>query len=258
MVEAAEQYAALDTADDPVWSPYSEGTRRTVRALKIIGSKQAHPVMLAGLKHFTPHEMERLLRLLEILIVRYIVVGGGNPGRFETTCAIVARKIFAEGLTTAGQAMQEFRTVYPTDAQFQSAFQSKQERSNQKVQYLLRALEAEEIRLQKGAFAGELVPGNLTVEHVLPKAPGEGWSDVLAADPAVHEECLFRVGNMCLLTGINKELGSESFEVKKAVYATSDLIITKEIANVAEWNRKSIEHRQAHLAKLAAAVWRFQ
>ena len=154
MLEAAEQYAALDTARR------SGSGRRTLKphavrcgALKIIGSKQAHPVMLAGLKRFKPNEMERVVRLLEILIVRYIVVGGGNTGRFETTCAIVARQIFAMELTTATQAMQEFKAVYPTEAEFQHAFQSKQERSNQKAQYLLRALEAEEIRLQKGALA---------------------------------------------------------------------------------------------------------
>jgi len=39
MLAAAEQYAALETADDPVWAQYSSATRASVRTLKVIGSQ---------------------------------------------------------------------------------------------------------------------------------------------------------------------------------------------------------------------------
>jgi len=85
MLAAAEQYAAIDSADDAVWSPYPADARNTVRALRLLGSQQAHPVILSALNRFEPKEMAKLLRLLEVVIVRYLLIGGGNTGRFETT-----------------------------------------------------------------------------------------------------------------------------------------------------------------------------
>src|ERR1035438_7575563 len=71
MLRTSEQYAALEVADDPLWAPYTDATRDHIRALKTLGGTQAHPVMLAGLAKFEPRELERLFRLLEVLIVRY-------------------------------------------------------------------------------------------------------------------------------------------------------------------------------------------
>jgi hypothetical protein len=135
MLEASEQYVALDSADDPVWAPYSERTRNTVRSLSVAGSQQAHPVMLAALAKMEAAEVERLLRLLEVIIVRYMLVIDGNTGRFETTCAIVARKIYTGEVSTATATLQELRELYPGDDDFQRSFEIKQERSPQKAQY---------------------------------------------------------------------------------------------------------------------------
>jgi hypothetical protein len=174
MLAAAEQYAALETADDPVWAPYSNGTRSLVRALKI-GSQQAHPVILAALTRFDPDQMDRLLRLLEVCVVRYLHIGAGNTGRFETTCAILARKIYAREVTTATATYAELGVVYPADPEFRQAFLTKEEENNQKAQYFLRRLEIEAQRVASGAMPGELEPGTLTVEHILPRNPGSEW-----------------------------------------------------------------------------------
>jgi hypothetical protein len=80
----------------------------------------------------------------------------------------------------------------------------------------------------------------------------------LIEDSSLLEDGVFRIGNLCLLTDVNKDLGNASFEDKKKTYMKSDLITTKTIASETAWTRKSIEHRQARLAKLATAVWRFQ
>jgi hypothetical protein len=57
---------------------------------------------------------------------------------------------------------------------------------------------------------------------------------------------------------VNRDLGRKSFDQKKAVYATSDLEITRSVAKSPKWDRQAIEHRQAHMAKLAVNIWRFQ
>jgi hypothetical protein len=258
MVEAAEQYAALDSADDPIWAPYSEATRVAVRSLKTIGNQQVHPVMLSALGRFTAPEVERIVRLLEVVLVRYQLIGGGNPGRLETTAAKLARMIHAGEVTNATQAFQELREVYPSDDEFKQAFATKQERSNQRAQYLLRALERQETRIEFGPMAEESQPGAVTVEHVLPKSPGEEWMDLIESDPSIVEDCVFRLGNMCLLTKVNKDIGRSSFDLKKKTYSESRIGITNELAEASHWNRETITHRQAKMAKRAAEAWRFQ
>jgi hypothetical protein len=258
LLETSEQYAALETADDPVWAPYSDRTRRTVRSLKIVGSQQTHPVLLSALAKFAPSEVERLLRLLEVGVVRYLLIIGGNTGRFETTCAILARKIYAAEVTTATAAHAELANVYPTDDEFRRAFEMKEEENNQKAQYFLRQLETEAQRVSRGEMPGELEPGTLTVEHILPKNPGPEWETVLASDPGVADDCTYRLGNLCLLTEVNRRLARESFDTKKQTYNNSLLISTKEIATYGTWGRREIETRQANMARLAVATWRFQ
>jgi len=212
-------------------------------------------VILSALTKFDAKEMPRLLRLLEVVIVRYILIGGGNTGRFETTCAILARKIHRKEVQTANYAFQELKESYPPDDEFQQAFRVKQERSNQKVQYFLRGIEKQ---ARKQANKGELEPGDLTIEHILPKNPGGEWSAVIAADPTVVEECANRIGNTALLSDAgNLKAGGKAFTDKRKFVEDSELITTTAIAKHGKWDRQDIDHHQAYLAKLAVSAWRF-
>ena len=134
----------------------------------------------------------------------------------------------------------------------------KEEENNQKAQYFLRILEIEARRIESGTMPGELEPGTLTVEHILPRNPGAEWEMVTAKDPDLVEDCAFRLGNLCLLTEVNRRLARESFSEKAKTYAVSELHTTREIADYREWERSQIEQRQAKMASAAVAVWRFQ
>jgi hypothetical protein len=259
LLAASEQYAALDSSQDTVWSPFSKETRDTVASLKIIGSQQAHPVILSGLNRFSIAEMQKLLRLLEVAIVRFLLVGGGNPGRFEPACAKLAEAIYNETVKTAAAAFAELRAagVYPSDSEFEAAFKTKSERTNQKAQYFLKALEKREQHLAKGKMAGEFEPATLTVEHILPKKPGSEWKQILDSDPELVDDCVSRLGNRCLLTKVNEKLGNKGFTTKKATFAKSELLTTRSLSKYRVWDRNAIDDRQTHFAELAKAIWRF-
>jgi hypothetical protein len=219
--------------------------------------------MLAALSKFSTHEVERLLRLLEVLIVRYQLIGGGRTGVLEISLAKLAKAVF-DGkagdsvVASASDAFREIKDIYPNDDDFQTAFRAKQERSNPKAQYLLRCLEMEERRLALPGMSQEEELGTLTVEHILPKSPGANWEQVVNADDALIEDCLFKIGNLTLLTKVNKDLGTASFDEKKAVYGKSSIIITNQLAKQSSWDRQAIDHRQARMAMLAVSAWRFQ
>jgi hypothetical protein len=180
--------------------------------------------MLAALGKMETREVERLLHLLEAVIVRYQVVGSGNTGRLETTCATAARNIFQGRTKSPGGVRAPAREVYPADDDFQAAFRIKSGLPNQKAQYILRGIAKVARRLAMGNLAPQLQTGILTVDHILPRNAGEHWVDVIGDDPDIVADCAERLGNLCLLpTTVNTTLGRSSFSIKKGVYAQSKL-----------------------------------
>lgn len=257
MRAAAERYAALENPEDIIWSGHSEVAKETVRALKTIGAKQTHPVLLAALEQFDLAEMERLLRLLEVLIVRFQLIGSGRPGRLETTCGRLAGLVHKGEVKTATQALYEFRDVFPSDVDFERGFQTASGIENRKAQYLLNRLERRARIEAQPQNADPLQPKPQTIEHVLPKKPGHDWKSVIEADPDIVEDCATRLGNLCLLGAINKDLGGKGFAHKIAAYRNSGLILTDEVAEYVRWDRDTIEARQSKMAKRAVIEWRF-
>ena len=259
MRSAAERYVAIFDSNGPIWSNYSDKARRSVEAIGIVGITQVHPVLLAALPVFDKREMERLLRLLEVVAVRYQLVARGRPGRIESLGGRAAKAISDAKITTASQVFADLKELYIADGQFENEFQIKTEREGKKAAYLLRGLEYQALLRSQHKHARELVPSDIvTVEHILPKSPGSGWKSEIAADPDLHTEYLYRLGNICLLADANRALGNKPFSVKRASYAESRLITTQSVAEYSTWGRKQIEKRQNQLAKLAVAEWRFQ
>jgi len=256
LLEGAEHYVALESADDPVWVPYSLQTRERMRALKLLGSKQVRPVILSALKRFEPPEMEKLIALLETIIVRYQLIGGERTGALEIQSAKLAESIWNGSVRTAAEAKAAMASVYPGDADFHAAFAVKDGLSNQKATYILRAIENNERQARLGPEAKALDAGRaLTLEHVLPKGGGAAWDEV---DRNILEECTLRLGNLCLLTEArNREAERGSFEEKKKLYAVSELFTTRRIAEFEQWDRQSIHQHQHWLCSKAVTVWRF-
>lgn len=260
MLGASEIYAALDIADDPLWSKVSNKSRERIRALRLLGARQVKPVLLSAIERFEDRELERLLHLLEVLIVRYQLVGGGRTGRLEISSARLAYRIYQKEVKKTTEAHNSIRDIFPSDEDFKISFINKRERNSQKVRYLLSRLEIEARRARGESRLGdELEPiMSLTVEHIFPKSPSGEWDKLLEDDPLIKDECTFKLGNICLLTSVNRSLGNKSFSDKRETYKKSNLLLTSMVSGKTEWNRTSIEKRQSRLAKYAVAHWRFQ
>jgi hypothetical protein len=94
MRRGAENYAAIFLPTDPVWKDYSFQSRQCVGGLSIIGSSQLYPIILAAFEKFQRQEIEKLLRLLETIAVRYQLIIRGRPGRIESLGGRAARDIW--------------------------------------------------------------------------------------------------------------------------------------------------------------------
>lgn len=258
MRAAAERYIALSDAGDPIWAGHSEKTRRSVAALATISATQMHPIMLAALEKFERGETERLFWLIEVIAVRYQLVARGRPGRIESLGGRVAKAISDGKVTTASAVLADLRELYINDSAFEAEFKLKTERESKKAAYLLRRLEHQSLVRAQDVHHREMIPDAVTVEHILPKSPGNGWAKELENDPELHVDYLHRIGNLCLLSDANRALGNKPFSEKKVVFSSSKLNTTRSIASYDKWGRSEIEQRQNHLAKLAVAEWRFQ
>lgn len=258
LLSASEKYAALEIADDPLWSGSPAETRERIKNLKILSAQQAHAVLLSAVERFQGEGLKRLLWLLEVLIVRYQLIGGGRTGDLEIACARLAHRIFQGKCSSTSEAFTIIKDIFPTDAQFRDNFKTKQERGTQKARYILACLEIQERRARKdSAFAAELEPSNtLTLEHVLPKSPDDNWATMLEGDPEFAEEGTYRLGNLCLLTQVNQTLGNRSFDAKKTYFGRSELLLTNHLSELENWNRSKMESRQSRMAKLAVDYWR--
>lgn len=260
MREVAEHYVALTDADDPIWSAHTGRNKESIQGISIVGSTQFYPLILAALSTpdaFNQREMERLLRLVEVLAVRHSLIGKQRPGRIESLSAITAKQITEGTVTSATQVFEKLRELYTTDDQFRTSFLSADAFESKKTNYLFRRMERQARLAKSDVHWREVAPDAVTVEHILPKSPGEGWSECLIEFPDFVKDFVGKLGNLCLLADANRLLGNKSFEEKKALYATSNLELTSSIVGYNAWTPEAVSNRQARLASLAVAEWRF-
>lgn len=257
LVAAADRFAALDIPDHDVWDGHSNECRRLLSSLAVLGNRQVRSIILAALQHFSPQRMERLLRHLVTLTVRYQTVGKGRTGLLEIATARAALGISSKGLNTPQKVWTSLRSLLPSDRDFAAEFKRYGETKPARARYILRELEAAAYRKEHSGENPELVPWeDLTLEHIFPRNPSAEWNDQLKATPELAEE-VHKLGNLCLLTERpNKELANAGFPKKVRLYRKSRLQLTSSIArNFTEWTPSSVDMRQDQLAQIALEAW---
>lgn len=261
LTEAIEYYVALDSYDSDVWSDHSEQSRQYMATLNLLAGTQVRPIVLAALYKFPPEKVERLLRWLVTLIVRFQTIGGGRTGRLEQYCTSVAPRVFSGDLKTPQMIWDQLNVIVPKDSDFKNDFAEYSETTAAKARYILSQLE--QIRwkeLNPGKEMGKIPihdPNILVLEHILPKNPSDDWKDVLT-DKNILQDCLSNIGNLCLLNKKeNKKVGSKGFMQKAStIYKESDLILTSDLAAYySNWDRSTIEQRSKQLTELAVKAW---
>jgi Protein of unknown function (DUF1524) len=192
-----------------------------------------------------------------VTIVRWQVIGEGRTGTIERACAKLASLIWDEKAKKRKDFVEALKDLYNSDKDFIDSFSLQDNLTNQKAVFILKRIEEIE-RANQTASGKELSPGpDLTLEHILPKSPSKEWKSTIDSDSKIVEECVDRIGNMCLLSG-SKNCGADNldFEKKRKIYAASELLITQAVAKTAKWNRSEIAKRQSWLASKASSIWR--
>jgi hypothetical protein len=248
----ADIYSALGDPSDATWSV---DQRKHVAELSMFNVRQPYSLLLAARRALGDADFTRVLRACAIVSLRYNVIGNLATNEQERVYNSVAEKIARQDLTSAADVLKALRPIYPSDAQFRSAFAEKQirtttARNRQVVRYILF-----EIERQISGHVFDYASDKYNIEHVLPQHPGESWAAF--SDDQV-DRCVYRIGNMTVLdAGTNRNLGSAAYSEKKAAYEKSEFELTKRIAaENEEWDPERIARRQQGIATQASGIWR--
>jgi uncharacterized protein with ParB-like and HNH nuclease domain len=261
LARVAEIFGNLEISDSDLWKQYSHATQDQVRTLSLFGAKQTHPILLAAIDKFKSGEVEKLLKHLVVLILRYQLIGRGRTGKLEIQSALISEGIFSKKYRSAKSVWERLRTILPSDEEFEDDFSRHIENKPPLARWILRELEIQKWLDENPGKSIQTTPVTdaelVTLEHILPKNPNQEWRHVLAGDKDLVSDFLNRLGNLCLLDKVsNKSEAAGAFIKKSARYANSEFILTKEVSgNFKEWNRAAIDERQQQLSRLAVKRW---
>ncbi|MCR4318087.1 MAG: DUF262 domain-containing HNH endonuclease family protein [Planctomycetes bacterium] len=252
MEEDVETYIALRNPESSTWAP---SIKHFASTLKLFGVKQPYSLLCAAKRRFSDADFESLFRASVMASFRYNVICNLPTNEQESVYGRIANKISSENIY-ASETIKLLKDVYPTDETFKLAFSEKviktttQKRNKQVVKYILCAIERtlSNVELDFDSDA-------LTIEHVLPQNPTEGWN-TFAEDEI--ESMVYRLGNMTLLqAGPNRDIGNKSWNDKREVFRASAINITKRLAEEnSDWNPARLCARQNWMANQAASIWR--
>lgn len=247
-----EAYLALTQPDGSDW-PVE--WKRHARALRMFSVRQPFPLLLAARRSLGDADFERLLHSVVTISFRYNVIGSFQANEQERVYHAEAQRISRGEHSSIRQIMGSLRPVYPDDEGFRLSFREKsigvaQTRNKRVVRYILFELER-----QASGNRLDFEDSRITLEHVLPLNPEDGWDRFGEGDLDAQ---ISRLGNMALLeAGANRDAGNAGYGAKRTAFANSRFQTTQDIARkYAEWTPETIEARQEVMARSAVAAWR--
>jgi hypothetical protein len=246
-----DPYVALSKPEDELWLL---SQRPFILELRMFNVRQIYPMLLAAYRKLSPEDFTKLLKAGSVISFRYNVIGNSPTNEQERIYNSVAEQI-SNSHQTVDEVIGELRSLYPTDEQFRHAFGEKQMKTTQSrnkriVRYILFKIEK-----QCSGADYDFDSEKYSIEHVLPENPDDSWSNIPDQD---QEQLIYRIGNLTLLNAAqNKEIGNQSFELKKITFTKSEFKITQNIAaENSEWDAERIALRQRWLAQQAVGIWR--
>jgi hypothetical protein len=253
----AEIYAALKDPQDETWEMEE---KEALQQLQMFNVRQPLAMLMACYDKFFETDrpaFKRITKAIAIISFRYNIICSLPSNEQEKLYNDIAWQVSKNTYQTNRDVLEALREVYPEDQTFKAAFTEKQFRTgnsrNKKiVRYILF-----EIEKQKYNHAFDFESATYNLEHILPENPSEAWNYI---QEEKQDRLIYRLGNITPLErNRNKDLGNESYLIKRPIYANSDFQMTQAIAKHYDtWDEAKIESRQKQLANIAAGIWRIE
>lgn len=232
-------------------SLFDDDLKRIFLALKTLKASSFYPVVLAMKKqNYNDNDLCDVLKKIECYVFRNFTICGKTANSAETYFAEIAKSIFDENLKDIDVICTEIKKGIVSDDEFKEAFKrwSGTKSSKETIRYILR-----NIHKHLGP-SNELNFDNTEVhiEHIMSEDNSK-WN----VDEDFHESYLWRLGNLCLLSGLyNQSISNKVFLEKRSIYRESKIEPNKDIANNDHWDAQTIDQRQEKFADYALEIWK--
>ncbi len=258
LIEYAKVYNAFKSENNSVWE---QDQREYIKLLKLFDVDLFKLMIMASKKYLSNIETTRLLEYAVVITFRYSVIAKRSTKDMEKVYNNIAQGISNKTITTHKEAKLELKKIYIEDAVFEKVFatstlSTKQVKTKKIARYVLFKLDN---FIRRNNKEGELDINDLsiTIEHILPENLSEDGENIFGKNSLNY---IYKIGNYSLLNDKeNRLLQNKSYEDKKEkfkhsqFYTSNDLVIgaVKKI-----WDIKTLEQRQAGLAKKAKEIWK--
>ena len=246
-------YNALVNPGHELWKPFGAVVVQSIEVFELTNAIQIRPLLIAVLSEFDNSEVKKAFPMLVSWTVRFLICGSGGSGTLEMQYAERAKDITDGKIKNSSRLWKAMQTVVPSDDTFREAFSHATVSKHYLARYYLRVLEAQ----HRGRSAREMIVNpseeEVTLEHVIPQAREPHWKHIPQED---HKDLVKRIGNLALIDkSLNEEAGNVPFVDKKKVFSKTEILLTKQIGDRADWGAREIEERQQMLAALAVCAW---
>ncbi|TCI21888.1 DUF262 domain-containing protein [Exiguobacterium sp. SL-9] len=228
-----------------------------VNFLSTLNANQYKPVIISlGLKNFSLHNINEVLKKIISLQLRNIYVCGHNANTIEQFYPRLARDIYNGMINTTDRILQQISGETVDDRELHDNFTAKliSTRSEESIiRAILKAIYNEdhpEIQINS-------VSKEVNLEHILPKNPSAN-SQWIKDFPDQDSRISYakKIGNLTVLFHtLNSSLKNSDFTKKKIEYEKSTIPENQLIATRTTWDSRAIEHRTKELYKKFILIW---
>ena len=212
--------------------------------------------------------LERILRLLETIIVRLYLVGGYRSNTAASTLGNMAHKVHNEQINF-DELISELKGMicyYHDDDAFEQSLRRQgfyRGLGSRSIKYLLTQYEIHlrekgDVPLALATQEG-ILTSDYEVEHIWAQQPAQKLSEI---EETQRKECVHKLGNLTIASKPwNISMGNKPFEEKKfqpgdrPSYSNSSLQVQKDLAKEAKWNARNISEREDRLVEFALRRW---
>jgi uncharacterized protein with ParB-like and HNH nuclease domain len=222
-----------------------------LHGLNLLESSTTYPLLLALFRRraegmIDSVQLARCIQMLRGFILRRFICGESSRGYGQTFVRALGREA---GDPVAALEAYLLERGWPDDRRFIEAFVRFPLYKRGYARAVLTTLERERGHKEPAVLEAA------QIEHVMPQTLRHEWIAILGDDAeSVHADWLHQPGNLTL-SAYNQELGNQAFEQKRARFAESNIVLTRELAEATTWNASVIQARGETMAATAALLW---
>ena len=221
--------------------------------IKHFGVHNSLPLLLSGYVCLNQNDFGKLTSYIIAIYIRHTLIANKNPSSLESVFYEAAREIRAQYHTQVSSAKcllaakTKLYTLNPSDS---SVIEGCKELSlaRSEANWLL-----VQIANTHQSKTKEVSLSDITLEHIFPQNAGLDWPDRATLEPYI-----WHIGNLTLLgEKLNNKSQNKSFKVKNSnYYSKSEIVLTKNLCSLSDWNEKTIISRAEELGKEIAQIWK--